>query len=519
MNTRATFAIISHPDAGKTTVTEKLLLHSGAIHLAGSVKARKSARHATSDWLALEKARGISVTTSVMQFDYGGRRFNLLDTPGHADFSEDTYRTLTAVDSALMVIDAVKGVESRTKQLFAVCQRRETPIITFINKCDRACREPLDLLDELHLELGLHPVIVTWPIGLGSEFVGVYHVLRNEVHYYPASSDRECKRVHEVRKGIESVAEWIPEQYPVWKETLELVMAAQGSFDREGYLSGQQTPVFFGSAMNQMGVGELIEGLAEMSPPPLPRASHTRLVSPDEKEFSAFVFKIQANMDPKHHDRLAFARICSGQFQEGMKVHQVRTGKQMTFQQGLQMLANERSAVKEAYPGDIIGIYNHGNIQIGDSFTQKSSLQFTGIPFFAPELFRRVVLSDPLKAKALNKGLDQLAQEGAVQVFRPLMGNEVLIGAIGQLQFDVVAYRLETEYQVNCTYEASRVQLVRWIEGEYDMLKRFEEKCAAQLARDGSETLCFMATSRVNLELTQERWPELKFHDTREYQG
>jgi peptide chain release factor 3 len=437
---RRTFAIISHPDAGKTTLTEKLLLFGGAIQLAGTVKARKSSRHATSDWMAIEKSRGISVASSVMQFEYDEHVINLLDTPGHQDFSEDTYRVLTAVDSALMVIDGGNGVEAQTIKLLEVCRLRDTPIITFMNKFDRESRDPTELLDEVESVLGIRCAPVTWPIGMGKRFRGVYHLLRDEVLVFAAGEETREQAVERIA-GINNpeLDRRFPEEMPELREQVELLRGASHPFSLEEFLQGQQTPVFFGSAINNFGVRELLGALIDWAPSPRPRPTTGRTVMPEEEAFSGFVFKIQANMDPQHRDRVAFLRICSGHFKRGMKIKQLRLGRDIQVHNPITFLAQERELVEEAFAGDIIGLHNHGSIQIGDSFSQGEVLQFTGIPYFAPELFRRVRLRNPLKAKQLQKGLQQLAEEGATQVFKPLHGGDMILGAVGVLQFDVVA--------------------------------------------------------------------------------
>jgi peptide chain release factor 3 len=517
---RRTFAIISHPDAGKTTLTEKLLLFGGAIQMAGSVKGRKAARHATSDWMALEKERGISVTSSVMQFPYGGRIVNLLDTPGHADFGEDTYRVLTAVDSALMVIDVAKGVEERTIKLMEVCRLRDTPIMSFINKLDREGKSPIDLLDEVESVLGIQCAPVTWPIGMGKRLRGVVHLVTGEVHLYeqgrnftrqdstifPSIDDpRLAERI-----GADMLAEL--------REELELVQGASHPFDKDRYLAGEQTPVFFGSAVNNFGVQPLLDFFVEHAPPPQPRATTTREVRPEEGRLTGFVFKIQANMDPQHRDRVAFMRVCSGRFSAGMKAFQVRTGKEVKLANALTFMASDREIAADAWPGDVIGIHNHGTISIGDSFSEGESLHFTGIPNFAPELFRRARLRDPLKLKQLHKGLAQLSEEGATQFFRPMMSNDLVLGAVGMLQFDVVAYRLKDEYGVEAGFEPVQVATARWVRGgDQKKLEEFREKNALNLALDAAGQLVYLAPTRVNLQLAQERWPDLRFEATREH--
>jgi len=516
---RRAFAIISHPDAGKTTLTEKLLLYGGAIQLAGTVKGRKAARHATSDWMELEKQRGISVTSSVMQFPYHGRVVNLLDTPGHADFSEDTYRTLTAVDSALMVIDAAKGVEERTIKLMEVCRLRATPIMTFVNKLDRDSRDPLELLDEVETVLKIACAPVTWPIGSGKHFRGVYHLVHDRVHFFSAQHGGRIA-TGEVVHGLDNpdLEQRLGSQAAELREQVELVRGASAPFDTAAYLAGRQTPVFFGSAINNFGIDELLEAFVEYAPAPRPRTAQEREVDAHEAQFSGFVFKVQANMDPQHHDRIAFLRVTSGQYRRGMKLRQVRTGKDLQIANAITFMAREREQADDAFAGDIIGLHNHGTIRIGDTFTEGEMLRFQGIPNFAPELFRRVLLKDPLRMKALNKGLDQLSEEGATQVFRPLLGNEVILGAVGVLQFDVVAYRLKHEYGVESAYEAVDVSTARWVScADAKLLEEFTRKNEARLALDSSGALAYLAPSRVNLGLAQERWPDVSFHATREH--
>lgn len=514
---RRTFAIISHPDAGKTTVTEQLLYYGGAIQLAGTVKARKSARHATSDWMKMEKERGISITSSVMQFIYRDRVINLLDTPGHADFSEDTYRTMTAVDSALMVIDVAKGVEERTIKLMDVCRLRDTPILTFINKLDRDGKEPIDLLDEIEQELGIHCAPVTWPIGMGGHLQGIYHLVKDEIRLY----NRENKNGHtRVIQGLESdeAKEQLGARYDDLVEEIELVKGACPEFKIDEYLAANQTPVFYGTALHNFGVAEFLDYLVEYSPSPLGRETEQRQIAPMEDKFTGFVFKIQANMDPAHRDRIAFVRICSGEYKKGMKMHHVRLGRNIQVANALTFLAGTREHTEKAVVGDIIGLHNHGTIQVGDTFTEGENLTFTGIPHFAPELFRRVRIKDPLKAKALLKGLIQLGEEGAAQVFRPISSNDLILGAVGVLQFDVVAWRLEEEYGVECGYDNIPVVTARWVKcHEPKMLQEFKDKNSANLAIDGGEYLTYLAPSLVNLNLTMERWPDITFNATREH--
>ncbi|KRA14737.1 MULTISPECIES: peptide chain release factor 3 [unclassified Lysobacter] len=517
---RRTFAIISHPDAGKTTLTEKLLLFGGAIQMAGSVKGRKAARHATSDWMALEKERGISVTSSVMQFPYEGRIVNLLDTPGHADFGEDTYRVLTAVDSALMVIDVAKGVEERTIKLMEVCRLRDTPIMTFINKLDREGKNPIDLLDEVESVLGIQCAPITWPIGMGQRLKGVVHLLTGEVHLFEQGRNftRQDSTIFasiddpalEARIGADALREV--------REELELVQGASHPFDKQAYLAGKQTPVSFGSAVNNFGVQLLLDFFVEHAPPPKPRETTGREVAATENKLTGFVFKIQANMDPQHRDRVAFMRICSGKFSAGMKAFQVRTGKEVKLANALTFMASDREIAETAYSGDVIGIHNHGTISIGDSFTEGEALSFTGIPNFAPELFRRARLRDPLKLKQLQKGLAQLSEEGATQFFRPLMSNDLILGAVGVLQFDVVAYRLKDEYGVDASFEQVGVATARWIRcADAKKLEEFRDKNAMNLALDAAGELVYLAPTRVNLQLAQERAPGVQFLATREH--
>ena len=516
---RRTFAIISHPDAGKTTLTEKLLLFGGAIQQAGTVKGRKADRHATSDWMELEKQRGISVTSSVMQFVHNDRMVNLLDTPGHADFSEDTYRTLTAVDSALMVIDSAKGVEERTIKLMEVCRLRTTPIFTFVNKLDREGRDPIELMDEIEDILNIKCAPITWPIGMGKRFRGVFHITRNQVHLFSPTHGGKLQS-GDIIEGLDNpkLDELLGSQAQELRDEIELVQGASHGFDLKAYLNGELTPVYFGSAINNFGISELLDDFVSYAPMPQAHDATVREVDADEGKFSGFVFKIQANIDPRHHDRMAFLRICSGRFKKGMKVRQVRTNKDIKIPDAMMFMAAERSHVEEAYAGDIIGLHNHGTIKIGDTFSEGEPLQFRGIPNFAPELFRRVVLKDPLKSKALLKGLIQLCEEGATQLYRPLINNDLILGAVGVLQFDVVAHRLENEYGVKCIFEAVNVFSARWIECDDEKtLEEFKTKNAANLALDHAEDLAYIATSRVNLQMTQERWPEVKFVSTREH--
>ncbi len=519
---RRTFAIIAHPDAGKTTLTEKLLLFGGAIQLAGTVKARKSARHATSDWMEVEKQRGISVSSSVMQFEYLGHTVNLLDTPGHEDFSEDTYRVLTAVDAAVMVIDAAKGVETQTIKLLEVCRLRNTPIITFVNKMDREVREPFELLAEIEDVLKITCAPVTWPLGMGKAFRGVYHLLQDQVLTFTPGEERRSDA--EVLKGIANpeLDARFPMEVGQLREDVELIEGASPPFDLDEFLAGKQTPVFFGSGINNFGVQEILHALIDWAPPPQPREagvhpSGTRAVQPAEPAFTGFVFKIQANMDPKHRDRIAFFRICSGRYSTGMKVRHVRAGRDMKLANALTFMANERVIKEDGVAGDIIGIHNHGQLQIGDTLTEGEALGFKGIPYFSPEMFRAARLRDPLKSKQLQKGLQELGEEGAIQVFE-LEGGQMLLGAVGVLQFEVVAQRLKDEYKVDAIFESADIHTARWLTFPDELTRRnFEREQAMRLGKDVDGNLVYLASSRYNLEVTMEKWPKVAFHATREH--
>lgn len=516
---RRTFAIISHPDAGKTTLTERLLLEGGAIQVAGTIKARKASRHATSDWMAMEKERGISVTSSVMQFFWQEHIINLLDTPGHADFSEDTYRTLTAVDSALMVIDVAKGVEERTIKLMEVCRLRDTPIITFINKLDREGRMAIDLMDEVEDILEIQCAPITWPIGMGSSLVGVYHLLEDTVTLYRPDKKRQTGE-GEVLSGLENPAldERLGTMAHELREEIELVRGASHPFDKNAYLAGRQTPVFFGTALNNFGLTHLMKTFVANAPSPRTHPAQSRTVAAHEGPFSGFVFKIQANMDPAHRDRMAFLRVCSGTYRKGMRLYHVRTGKEIRSASALAFMASDREHVEEAYPGDIIGLHNHGAIRLGDTFTEGEPLAFTGIPDFAPEIFRRARIADPLRVKALNKGLDELCEEGAAQVFRSLAGNTIILGAIGMLQFEVMAARLRDEYRVEAGFEPIGVATARWVEcKDKTILAEFRAKAIANLSEDHAGELVYLAPTLVNLRLTEERWPGIRFQAVREH--
>jgi len=516
---RRTFAIISHPDAGKTTLTEKLLLYGGAIKLAGTVKGRKAIRHATSDWMALEQQRGISVTTSVMQFPFQEVIINLLDTPGHEDFSEDTYRTLTAVDSALMVIDAVKGVESRTIKLMEVCRLRTTPILTFINKLDRDGRDPIELIDEIESILNIRCAPITWPIGCGKLFKGVYDLQKDCVYLFEQAKGSVMQNP-QVISGIENplLDEKCGPVIEEFREQLELIKGASHAFDKKAFLAGQMTPVYFGSALNNFGVNEILKALVDLAPTPQFRETNERRIAPNESAFSGFVFKIQANMDPQHRDRIAFLRVCSGTYQKGKRLKHVRIGRNVQISNALIFMAGERDHVEQAWPGDIIGLHNHGTIQIGDTFTEGEDLKFMGVPNFAPELFKSVRPKDPLKMKALQKGLTQLSEEGATQIFRPLDSNLIIVGAVGVLQFDVVAHRLQYEYNVECIYANVKVVSARWVyASDQKKLAEFKAKLSLNLALDSADHLTYLAPTNVNLNMTQERWPTIEFKQTREH--
>jgi len=518
ISSRRTFAIISHPDAGKTTITEKLLLLGNAIQVAGSVKGKKGP-HATSDWMSMEQERGISVTSSVMQFPYRERTVNLLDTPGHEDFSEDTYRTLTAVDSALMVIDGAKGVENRTIKLMSVCRLRDTPIISFVNKMDRDIRDPIELLDEIEDVLQIQGAPINWPIGMGSDFKGVYNLYTDIIHLYTPGKGAVLPDNLRI-EGLDSDAarDLLDDGYEDFCEEIELVRGASHAFDQEAFLAGKLSPVFFGTALGNFGVREMLDDFVEWAPAPQNRDTLDRTVAANEGKLSGFVFKIQANMDPRHRDRIAFMRLCSGRYLKGMKMNHVRIGKAIKIADAVTFNAGERVLVEEAVSGDIIGLHNHGTIQIGDTFTEGESLQFTGIPHFAPELFRRIRLADPLKSKQLQKGLQQLSEEGSTQVFAPINSSDLVVGAVGQLQFDVVAYRLKDEYKVEAIYEPVNVFTARWVYcGDERKLEEFRKKAAEHLSVDGGAYLTYLAPTRVNLSLMEERWPDIEFRATREH--
>jgi peptide chain release factor 3 len=516
--TRRTFAIISHPDAGKTTLTEKLLLYGGAIQEAGAVKARRATRHATSDWLEIEKQRGISVSSSVMQFDYAGQTINLLDTPGHEDFSEDTYRVLTAVDAAVMVIDAAKGVETQTIKLLDVCRLRNTPIITFINKFDREVRGPLDVLEEVESTLKIDCAPVTWPIGMGKTFRGVFDLRTDRLVRFTPGEQRQTDG-DEIIEGVDNprLDELFPDEVQTFRDEVELIRGASSPFDKELFLEGLQTPVFFGSGINNFGVREILQALIDWAPPPQSRESVDRTIQPAEAAFTGFVFKIQANMDPKHRDRIAFFRVCSGRYSPGIRVRHLRTDKELRIGNALTFMANTRVSRETAVAGDIIGIHNHGQLQIGDTLSEGEPLNFTGIPYFAPELFVSARPKDPFKAKQLSKGLKELGEEGAVQVFTTDLGRN-LLGAVGRLQFEIVAHRLLSEYNVDAAYDASDIYTARWLRFPDETTRvQFQKREAAALAQDVDGNPVFLANSKYHLELVEERWQSVGFHATREH--
>ena len=515
---RRTFAIISHPDAGKTTLTEKLLLFGGAIQLAGTIKARRSSRHATSDWMEVEKQRGISVTSSVMQFEYAGDTINLLDTPGHEDFSEDTYRVLTAVDAAVMVIDAAKGVEAQTLKLLEVCRLRNTPIITFVNKMDREVRSPLSLLQEIEAALKIECAPISWPIGMGKSFRGVYHLLEDRLLRFTPGEEKRSS-VEEIQGlGNPQLDVLFPDEVDSLRADVGLIREASTPFDRSQFLAGRQSPVFFGSGINNFGVQEVLQALVDWAPPPQPRDGGTRLVAPVEPAFSGFVFKIQANMDPKHRDRIAFFRICSGRYVPAMKVRHLRSGRDMKLANALTFMANERVTSAGAVAGDIIGIFNHGQLQIGDTLSDGEPLVFKGIPYFAPELFRSARPKDPMKSKQLQKGLQELGEEGAIQVLTARQGAQTLLGAVGRLQFEIVAHRLSSEYNVDALYDNVDIYTARWLTYPDEVTrKKFEKDEAMSLAKDVDDNPVFLSSNKYNLKLTLERWPTIGFHATREH--
>ncbi len=518
---RRTFAIISHPDAGKTTLTEKLLLFSGAIQIAGSVKARKATRHATSDWMEIEKQRGISVASSVMQMEYRDCVINLLDTPGHQDFSEDTYRVLTAVDAALMVIDAANGVEPQTRRLLQVCRARNTPILTFVNKMDREVQEPMALMDEIERELGMEVVPFTWPVGMGKAFHGVMDLREKRMRVFGGEAggaeflDGLDNPVYPARFGM---------QYAQSRDEIALLTDAAPPFDESAFLAGRQTPMFFGSAVNNFGVQEVLDALVDLAPAPGPRQAIQRVVEPAEPKLTGVVFKIQANMDPAHRDRIAFVRVASGHFKRGMRIRVSRSGKEMRPNTVVSFLSQRRELLDEAFAGDIIGVPNHGVLQLGDTLTEGETLQYTGLPFFAPEMFRSVEVADPLRTKQLRAGLTQLGEEGAIQVFRPVAGSVLLLGAVGQLQFEVVAHRLEHEYGCKARILPARYNVARWVtcdtaDGGERELQRFIDGNSHRVALDAVDAPTVLLEYAGELRAMQENWPKIRFHALREHAG
>jgi peptide chain release factor 3 len=518
---RRTFAIISHPDAGKTTLTEKLLLFSGAIQIAGSVKARKAARHATSDWMEIEKQRGISVASSVMQMEYRDCVINLLDTPGHQDFSEDTYRVLTAVDAALMVIDAANGVEPQTRRLLQVCRARNTPILTFVNKMDREVQDPMSVMDEIEQELGMTVVPFTWPVGMGKLFHGVFDRREQRMRVFSPGEDKTGGG-DEILAGRDNAeaARRFGAEFSQAQDELELLEGASPEFSREDFLSGKQTPMFFGSAINNFGVQEVLDALVDLAPAPAERAALQRIVKPEEKKFSGVVFKIQANMDPAHRDRIAFLRVASGEFSRGMRLKVVRSGKELRPNTVVSFMSQRRELLDTAFAGDIIGIPNHGVLQLGDTLTEGEALQFTGLPFFAPEMFRAVEVADPLRSKQLRAGLTQLGEEGAIQVFRPIAGSLLLLGAVGQLQFEVVAHRLEHEYGVKARIMGSQFNLARWVTSEEpNELKKFMDANSHRVALDAVDAPTLLVDHSATLRAVEQQWPKIRFHALREHAG
>ncbi len=526
---RRTFAIISHPDAGKTTLTEKLLLFSGAIQIAGAVKGRKASRHATSDWMEIEKQRGISVASSVMQMSYRDHVINLLDTPGHKDFSEDTYRVLTAVDSALMVIDAANGVEAQTRRLIEVCRQRDTPIITFVNKMDREVRDPLDILDEVERELGMPCCPITWPVGQGKTFGGIINLRTQSMTVFQAGSEKRPQDFEVIPlSDADKLRARFGDAFDHALESMELAVGASAEWDHEAFLAGKLTPVFFGSGVNNFGVMEVLDAVVDMSPPPGARLAYAevnrnreeRIVQPDDESFAGVVFKVQANMDSNHRDRIAFVRVASGKYTPGMKMKVQRTGKELRPTSVVTFMSQRREAVEEAYAGDIIGFTTHGGVQLGDSITDGPNLQFTGLPFFAPEMFMTVVLKNPLRTKQLQQGLMQLGEEGAIQVFKPDAGGNMLLGAVGQLQFEVVQHRLKTEYDCEVRLEGCQYTGARWITADTPAeLREFEAAYPMRLAHDAADSLAFLCTSPYDVRLAQERFPKIHFHPLREHAG
>ncbi len=519
---RRTFAIISHPDAGKTTLTEKLLLFGGAIAQAGAVKAKGERRRAHSDWMKVEQERGISVASSVMTFEYKGCTFNLLDTPGHEDFSEDTYRVLTAVDSAVMVIDAAKGIEEQTKKLFEVCRLRDIPIITFINKLDRDGQDPFALLEEIEQTLALDVTPAVWPIGMGRDFKGCFDLLNDKLNLFEKNTDKSAlpELVAQIT-GINDIKleQVLPEhQVSKLREDVEMIRGLCQPFSQQAYLEGTLTPVFFGSAINNFGVRELLDALTDFAPCPRPQKTVEREIQPTEEKVSCFVFKIQANMDPKHRDRIAFVRLCSGHFKRGMKLLHVREGKQIVLPNPVMFLAQDRELAEDAYAGDIVGIPNHGNLRIGDGLTEGEKLHFTGIPTFAPELLQKVRALDPLKTKHLAKALQQIAEEGGASVFKPTIGTDWIVGVVGALQFEVLADRIRTEYDIPVTFEPTTFFTARWVRGSNEAVQKFMDANPANIAHDHDGAVVFLTRNAWHLNKAIEDFPDIKLEKTREQQ-
>ncbi|MFK7774820.1 MAG: peptide chain release factor 3 [Saprospiraceae bacterium] len=520
INKRRTFAIISHPDAGKTTLTEKLLLFGGAIQVAGAVKSNKIKKTATSDFMEIEKQRGISVATSVMAFNYRGLKINILDTPGHMDFQEDTFRTLTAADSVIVVIDVAKGVETQTEKLVKVCRMRKTPIIVFINKMDREGKEAFDLLDEVEQKLGLKTCPLSWPIGMGQRFKGVYNMYEEKLNLFTAHGKQTEEETIEFTDLSNPELEKYVDEKPAneLREEVEMVEEVYPKFNRQDYLDGKISPVFFGSAINNFGVKELLDCFVEIAPTPLPRITEERQVNPTEDKFSGFVFKIHANIDPRHRDRIAFLRICSGIFKRNTNYLHIRQNKKMKFSNPTSFMAEKKSVVDEAYPGDIVGLYDSGNFKIGDSVTEGEILHFKGIPSFSPEQFRYVNNADPLKSKQLAKGLEQLMDEGVAQLFIKDLNGRKIIGTVGALQFEVIQYRLKHEYGASCEYEPVNLAKACWIEcDDPKKLKEFTDRRKRDMAVDKDGNMVFLAESKWVLKTVQESFPEIKFHFTSEF--
>ncbi len=517
---RRTFAIISHPDAGKTTLTEKLLLFGGAIQTAGAVKSNKIKKTATSDFMEIEKQRGISVATSVMGFKYNGLKINILDTPGHKDFAEDTYRTLTAADSVIVVIDVAKGVEAQTEKLVEVCKMRDTPIIVFINKLDRYGKDAFDLLDEVEQKLGIHVHPLSWPIGQGDEFQGVYNLFEKDLNLFSAENKTEISESISIEDVNSPELDKIIGADPAstLRDELELIETVYPEYTNEKYLAGQVSPVFFGSALNNFGVQELLNCFVRIAPKPQPKESDLRVIEPYEEKFSGFVFKIHANMDPNHRDRLAFVKIVSGKFQRNTNYLHVRNGKKLKFSNPTAFMASKKSVVEEAYAGDIVGLYDSGNFKIGDTLTEGEAFMYSGIPSFSPEQFKYIENADPLKAKQLNKGVDQLMDEGVAQLFTKVDNNRKIIGTVGQLQYEVIQYRLEHEYNAKCRYEPINLYKACWFTSENeDQLKDFKMRKLHNLAKDKDGRDVFLADSQYSLNMAQEKYTDIEFHFTSEF--